>query len=91
MEKAPRVCKEASKLALFLGICPLKMNQKFNIHVLDGRVMVWIKPNQQMLRICGTLKHGGGGVMVWVCMSVASIRNLCFIEEIWIVTCIVIF
>lgn len=39
---------------------------KFNIHGSDGRVMVWRKPNQQMLikNLCGTVKHGGGGVMV---------------------------
>ncbi|GBM44336.1 hypothetical protein AVEN_20374-1 [Araneus ventricosus] len=42
--------------------------------------MVWIKPNQQMLtkNLCRTLKHDGGGVMVWVCMSVAGVRNLMF-------------
>ncbi|GBN10090.1 Transposable element Tcb1 transposase [Araneus ventricosus] len=44
--------------------------------------MIWIEPNQQMLtkNLCGTFKHGGGGVMVRVCMSVAGVRNLCFIE-----------
>ncbi|GBL74054.1 hypothetical protein AVEN_230962-1 [Araneus ventricosus] len=58
----------------------------YNARAANGRVMVWMKPNLQMLtkNLCGTLKHSGEGVMVWVCMSVAGVRNLCFIEEIWI-------
>lgn len=55
---------------------------KFNIHGSDGRVMVWRKPNQHMLskNLCGNVKHGGGGVMMWGCMSTADVGNLCFIE-----------
>ncbi|GBM12706.1 hypothetical protein AVEN_228505-1 [Araneus ventricosus] len=45
--------------------------------------MVWRKPNQQMptKNLCGTIKHGGRGVMVWVCMSITGVGNLCFIER----------
>ncbi|GBM49122.1 hypothetical protein AVEN_77065-1 [Araneus ventricosus] len=30
--------------------------------------------------LCGTLKNGGEGAMVWGCISAAGVRNLCFIE-----------
>ncbi|GBO15398.1 hypothetical protein AVEN_193904-1 [Araneus ventricosus] len=51
--------------------------------------MVWRKLTQEMLtkNSCGTLEHGGGGVMVWVFTSAAGVCNLCFVEEIWIGVC----
>ncbi|GBN26958.1 hypothetical protein AVEN_239636-1 [Araneus ventricosus] len=88
MEKAPRVCKEASKSALiFQGIGPFEDESNFNIHRSNGRVMVWIKPNQQMLtkNLRGTLKalwHRRHGVGVYECCW--CLQFLCFIEEIYV-------
>lgn len=31
--------------------------------------------------LCGTVKHGGGGVMVWGCMAASGVGNLQFIES----------
>ena len=47
---------------------------KFNIFNSDGRVMVWRKPNAQMetKNLCPTVKHDGGNVLVWGCMSAAG-------------------
>ncbi|GBM65545.1 hypothetical protein AVEN_83392-1 [Araneus ventricosus] len=55
-------------------------HQREDVWPLEGRVMVWRKPNQQMLtkNSCGTVLHGGGGVMV--CMSATDVGNLRFIE-----------
>ncbi|VVC27140.1 Paired domain,Homeobox domain-like,Winged helix-turn-helix DNA-binding domain [Cinara cedri] len=66
----------------------LKLNQfdenKFNIFGSDGRVMVWRKPNKQMdcKHLCPTVKHGGGNVLVWGCMSATGVGNLVFINGI---------
>jgi transposase len=57
---------------------------KFNIFGSDGRVMVWRKPNMQMdcRNLCPTVKHGGGNVLVWGCMSATGVGNLVFIDGI---------
>lgn len=55
---------------------------KFNIFRSDGRVLVWRKPNTEfeVKNLQSTVKHGGGGVMVWGCMSSSGVGNLVFIE-----------
>lgn len=55
---------------------------KFNIFGSDGRVNVWRKPGQELnlKNLRPTVKHGGGHVMVWGCMSAAGVGNLHFIE-----------
>lgn len=55
---------------------------KYNIFGSDGRVMVWRKPNEELNKenLRPTVKHGGGSVMVWGCMSAAGVGNLVFIE-----------
>jgi len=57
---------------------------KFNIFGSDGRVMVWRKPNKQMdcKNLYPTVKHGGGNVLVWGCMSVTGVGKLVFIDGI---------
>uniref|UniRef100_A0A0A1XH96 Transposable element Tc1 transposase n=1 Tax=Zeugodacus cucurbitae TaxID=28588 RepID=A0A0A1XH96_ZEUCU len=57
---------------------------KFNLFGSDGMAYVWRKPNTELQRcnIRPTVKHGGGSVMVWVCMSAAGVGNLVFIESI---------
>lgn len=55
---------------------------KFNIFGSDGRVNVWRKPGEELKlkNMRGTVKHGGGHVMVWGCMSASGVGNLHFIE-----------
>lgn len=55
---------------------------KFNIFQSDGRIRVWRRPNTALEKnnVASTVKHGGGGVMVWGCMAAAGVGNLVFIE-----------
>lgn len=57
---------------------------KFNLFGSDGRTMVWRKPNTEFKRqnLQPTVKHGGGHVMVWGCISSKGVGNLVFIDEI---------
>lgn len=57
---------------------------KFNIFGSDGRRFVWRKPNDELnvKNLKATVKHGGGGVMVWGCMSAKGVGNLVFIDGI---------
>ncbi|CAK9809367.1 Transposable element Tc1 transposase [Anthophora plagiata] len=57
---------------------------KFNIYGSDGRIMVWRKKNEHLkpANMCPTVKHGGGGVLVWGCMSASGVGKLKFIETI---------
>lgn len=54
----------------------------FRIFGSGGRVMVWRRPNQQLQsqNLTPTVKHGGGGVCVWGCMSATGVGNLVFVE-----------
>lgn len=55
---------------------------KFNLFRSDGRSYVWRKPNEELRErnLRPTVKHGGGSIMVWGCMSAAGPGNLCIIE-----------
>lgn len=55
---------------------------KFNIFRNDGRELVWRKPNTalQKQNLLPTIKHGGGGVMVWGCMAASGVGELVFID-----------
>jgi hypothetical protein len=57
---------------------------KFNIFGSDGRQTVWRKKNTELdpKNLKATVKHGGGSVMVWGCMSAAGVGKLHFIEGI---------
>lgn len=57
---------------------------KFNVFGSDGRAMVWRKPNEEMKikNLVPTMKHGGGSLMVWGCMSAAGVGDLVIIEGI---------
>lgn len=57
---------------------------KYNISGSDGRVMVWRRVNTALNpeHIRGTIKSGGGSVMVWGCMSSFGVGNLVFIDTI---------
>lgn len=55
---------------------------KFNIFGSDGMQYVWRKPNTELEKknLKATVKHGGGNVMVWACMSAHGVGKLQFIE-----------
>ena len=55
---------------------------KINRFNSDGRVWSWIRDGQALeeRHIKQTVKHGGGNVMVWSCISAAGVGWLCKIE-----------
>lgn len=57
---------------------------KYNIFGSDGRCRVWRKKNTELKKenLKGTVKHGGGSVMVWGCMSASGVGKLHFIDGI---------
>lgn len=56
---------------------------KFCIFGMNGRGIVWRKPATEWNKenLFPTVKHGGGGVMVWGCMASNGVGNLEFIES----------
>lgn len=57
---------------------------KFNLYVSDGKVSIWKKPNKRLkpVNLHPTVKHGGGSITIWDCMSAGGVGQLVFIEEI---------
>jgi len=57
---------------------------KFNMFGSDGRRSVWRAVGEAMRKEClePTVKHGGGNVMVWGCMSAKGVGTLHFIDGI---------
>ena len=55
---------------------------KVNLFGPDGFKHVWRRPGEEYKDKCvmPTVKHGGGNVMVWGCMSAAGVGELHFIE-----------
>ncbi len=55
---------------------------KINVFGSDGVKLVWRQPGEEYKDTCvlPTVKHGGGSVMVWGCMSAAGTGELHFIE-----------
>lgn len=56
---------------------------KYNVFGSDGRVKVWRKQREALnpKNTIKTVKHGGGGVMVWGCMAASGVGNLVLIEN----------
>ena len=56
---------------------------KFCIFGIKGRQLVWSKSGEDLKKenLYPTVKHDGGGVMVWGCMSASGVGNLTFIES----------
>ena len=57
---------------------------KFNVFGSDGRQMVWRKANEEIItkQLKPTVKHGGGSVMIWGCISASGVGELVFFEDI---------
>lgn len=57
---------------------------KFNVSESDGKVTVWRRVGEELLEknLKGTVKHGGGSVLVWGCMAANGTGNLHFIDGI---------
>ncbi len=57
---------------------------KIKLFGSDGVKRVWQQPDEEYKDKCvlPTVKHGGGGVMLWGCMSAADTGELQFIERI---------
>ncbi len=55
---------------------------KVNLFDSDGVQHVWRRPGEDYQENCAlpTVKHGGGSIMVWGCMSAAGTGELWFIE-----------
>lgn len=56
---------------------------KFCIFGIKGRKLVWRKPGTALdiQNLAPTVKHGGGGLMVWGCMAANGVGSLVFIES----------
>lgn len=56
---------------------------KFCIFGIKGKKLVWRKSGTALNKenLVPTVKHGGGGVMVWGCMSAKGVGKLTFIES----------
>ncbi len=60
---------------------------KINLFGSDGVKRVWRQPGEYKDKcVLPTVKHGGGIVVVWGCMSAAGTKELKFIEEPWMPT-----
>ncbi len=57
---------------------------KINLFGSDGVKRVWRQPGEEYKDKCvlPTVKHAGGGVMVWGCMSAAGTGEIQFIKRI---------
>jgi len=49
----------------------MEHESRFTLFQNDGRIRVWRLPNERYKVDCvvPTVKHGGGGVMVWACFT----------------------
>lgn len=55
---------------------------KFNLFGSDGRRFVWRRKGEEYLpkNTKKSVKHGGGSVMVWGCVSASGVGDLHFIK-----------
>ena len=55
---------------------------KINVFGSDGKVTVWHKANEDLKikNLRPTVKHGGGNVMVWGCISSTGVGEMAFID-----------
>jgi len=57
---------------------------KFQLFGSDGKQYCWVKPSDQIdpRSVQPTVKHGGGNIMVWGCITWSGIGFMCRIENI---------
>ncbi len=57
---------------------------KINVFGTDGFKTVWRRKGEEYKEKCmvPTVKHGGGSVLMWGCMSAAGVGELHFIDDI---------
>ncbi len=62
---------------------------KINVFGTDGFKTVWRRKSEEYKEKCmvSTVKHGGGSVLMWGCMSAAGVGELHFIDASWIHKC----
>ena len=56
---------------------------KFNVFGSDGRSYCWKRPDERLLdhHVRPTVKHGGGSLMVWGCITWYGVGYLCRIDS----------
>ncbi|GFT64703.1 transposable element Tc1 transposase [Trichonephila clavipes] len=67
----------------FWGKVLFSDESKFCIFGIKGRKLVWRKQGTALEKenLVPTVKHGGGGVMVWGCMAANGVGRLTFIDS----------
>jgi len=57
---------------------------KYNMRASDGVVYVWRRRGEALKADClrGTVKHGGGNILIWGCMSAAGVGRIHRVEGI---------
>lgn len=76
--------EHANKTNAFWETVIFSDETKINLFGSDGRDKVWRKKNTALKieNVCPTVKHGGGNVLLWGCMSANGVGNLAFIDGI---------
>lgn len=94
--KRPHISERNRKKRLTFAKMHLSKSSKFWDRILwsdetkinffngsDGKINVWRNPKEEFATQCivPTVKHGGGNVLVWGCMSATGVGDLHFIEQ----------
>ena len=55
---------------------------KFSLLISDEKIAVWRSPKEEFEPECGTptVKHAGGNVKCWSCLSLSGVSSLIFID-----------
>ena len=63
-------------------LCIMSDESKFNLFGSDGRQYCWRRPGEEFLdrNVKKVVKHGGGSIMVWGCITWNGTGRLCHVE-----------